>query len=200
MKDSQPAQDSVVAESAGVSRREFAQTAAAAATAFMIVPRHVLGRGIPGAERHRSTSRPSASTAWAAATPQQVMSQNIVAICDCDFGLLDNRLEALAGPRDPPPPRRPARRRGGGGGGGGRQRRRRGRRPAQPTWQNFGTSKAQHAANAKWTPTTGDANASSASSTSSCRSCRSIATTARCSTSRRTSTRSSSRRPITCTR
>ena len=40
-------------EAAGVSRREFVTTAAAAAAAFMIVPRHVLGPRLSGAERPR---------------------------------------------------------------------------------------------------------------------------------------------------
>jgi predicted dehydrogenase len=84
------------------------------------------------------------------------MSQNIVAICDCDFTLLDRRLQSWKDrvyPATPPPEQG---RQGGGGGrqggqGGGRQGGAAGQgAPPRPQYQNFGPSKAQQAANAKW--------------------------------------------------
>jgi predicted dehydrogenase len=90
----------------GVTRRQFVTTAAAAGTAFTIVPRHVLGRGFQAPSDAVNVAAVGFSGMGAANT-RAVMSQNIVAICDCDLRLLDNRLaqlakEAAAPPREAP--------------------------------------------------------------------------------------------------
>src|SRR6476620_4167593 len=103
--------------STGVTRREFAQTAALAGVGFMIVPRHVLGRGLTPPSDLVNIATVGVSGMGGSNT-EALMSQNIVAICDCDFALLDDRLKKW---RDaaaaPPPAPAPAQT----GGGQGRQ-------------------------------------------------------------------------------
>jgi hypothetical protein len=77
----------------GVSRREFVTAAAASAAAFMIVPRHVLGRGFQ-APSDLVNVAVAGINGQGAANARTLMSQNIVAICDCDLALLDARLQA----------------------------------------------------------------------------------------------------------
>ena len=72
----------------GVSRREFVTTVAGAAGAFMIVPRHVLGRGFQAPSDTVNIAVVGIG-GMGAVNAQAVMSQNITAICDCDLGLLD---------------------------------------------------------------------------------------------------------------
>jgi predicted dehydrogenase len=101
-------------QGAGVSRRQFITTAAAAGagTAFMIVPRHVLGRGLQAPSDLVNVAAVGINGQGGTNTAG-VMSQNIVALCDVDSALLDNRLnswtQAGAGGRG-----------GGGRGGAGR--------------------------------------------------------------------------------
>ena len=131
-----------------VSRRNFMTTAATTAVAgasAMIVPRYVLGQGMTPPSDLVNIASIGVSGRGAAVT-QGLMTQNIVAMCDVDFGLLDTRLNAwrnsafpITGPATPG-----AGGRGQGAGAAGT--------PAQPTWQNFGTSKLQQAADAKWKP------------------------------------------------
>ena len=68
MDESDQKTSAEAAARAGITRRSFVTTAAAAGAGIVIVPRHVLGRGMPGAERHASTWRSSGWAAWAAAT------------------------------------------------------------------------------------------------------------------------------------
>jgi predicted dehydrogenase len=77
----------------GVSRRQFITTAAAAGagTAFMIVPRHVLGRGMQAPSDLVNVAAVGINGQGGTNTAA-VMSQNIVALCDVDSALLDNRL------------------------------------------------------------------------------------------------------------
>ena len=97
-----------------ITRREFVKTTAAAAAAFMIVPRHVLGRGFQAPSDLVNIATVGV-TGMGAVNTRAVMSQNIVALCDVDFGLLDTRLEAWsrpprpaqARPPGPPPPPTP---------------------------------------------------------------------------------------------
>ena len=131
----------------GVSRRQFVNTAAGAGAAFMIVPRHVLGRGFQ-APSDRLNIAVVGLNGQGGANAQNVMSENIVALCDCDFGLLDNRIARWERSANPPAATGQGRRGGGGGGrGGGRGG---GQAPTGPVWADFGTSTAQEAANAKW--------------------------------------------------
>ena len=83
-------------KSTGVSRRKFMRTAASAAAtgaSVMIVPRYVLGQGMTPPSDLVNIAVVGVSGRGAAIL-QGVMSQNIVAVCDVDFGLLDNRLAA----------------------------------------------------------------------------------------------------------
>jgi len=131
-----------------VSRRKFmttAATTAAAGASAMIVPRYVLGQGMTPPSDLVNIASIGVSGRGAAVT-QGLMTQNIVAVCDVDFGLLDTRLNTwrnsafpITGPATPG-----AGGRGQGAGAAGAT--------AQPTWQNFGTSKLQQAADAKWKP------------------------------------------------
>jgi predicted dehydrogenase len=140
--DARPKQPETPADTT-VSRREFVTSAAGAAAAFMIVPRHVLGHGFQAPSD--TVNLASVGIGGMGGTnARNVMSQNIVAICDVDDTLLNGRLKEWTDAANAAPP---AGRQGGQGGGGGRQ----GGAPAGPTYQNFGASKLQQEANAKWT-------------------------------------------------
>jgi predicted dehydrogenase len=128
---------------ADITRREFAQTAALAGAGMMIVPRHVLGRGQTAPSDLVNIATIGVGGMGGSNT-EAVMSQNIVAICDCDFALLDDRLKRWTDAANAPPAQT-------GGGGQGRQGGRGAQTPAPPTFTNFGPSQAQRAADAKWT-------------------------------------------------
>ena len=140
----------------GVSRREFVTTAAAAAAGFMIVPRHVLGRGFQAPSDLVNVAAVGINGQGGINT-RAVMSQNIVAICDCDTTLLDGRLQAwktqadrMAVPAGQDPNagltgRGQGAGRAGAPGGAGRA----GGPPPSP-WRDFETSKTQLAADARW--------------------------------------------------
>ena len=160
-----------------ISRRKFVSTVAGAGAAMTIVPRHVLGHGIQAPSD--TVNIAVVGFGMGASNAQALMSQNLVAFCDVQDSIMaaaikrfENAANALA---DRGAARRRHRR-------SGRSRRRRSRKP----------TRAGRRRTAARTP--------SGSSSRTCRSSRSIATTARCSRSRRTSTPSSSPRPITCTR
>jgi predicted dehydrogenase len=123
-----------------VSRRDFVKTAAATGAAFMIVPRHVLGRGLQAPSDTVNIACVGIG-GMGGNNAQQVMSQNIVAICDVDFGQLDGRLDRWQQSLNPPPPRQ------------GGQNPQAPTGPAQPSYMNFGKSKLQEAADAKWAST-----------------------------------------------
>jgi predicted dehydrogenase len=67
-------------------------TSAAAAAGFMIVPRHVLGRGMQAPSDTVNIATIGVSGMGASNT-NAVLTENIVAFCDVDFGLLENRIE-----------------------------------------------------------------------------------------------------------
>ena len=122
-----------------VSRRQLIKRAAAAGAGFMIVPRHVLGQGMTAPSDLVNIATVGVSGMGASNT-QALMSQNIVALCDVDFALLDNRLAAwrnsaypiaqapTPGTQKPPAP------------------------PTRSTWTNWGPSKLQRTADTRWTP------------------------------------------------
>ncbi len=108
-----------------------------AGVGFMIVPRHVLGRGFQAPSDLVNVAVVGIH-GMGAENARAVMSQNIVAICDCDFGLLDGKLaqwtrQAQAPPRTAAqtPPGAPA-------------------GPPPSPFKIWGPSKAQAAADAKW--------------------------------------------------
>jgi predicted dehydrogenase len=122
-----------------VTRRQFLKTTAATAASLMIVPRHVLGRGFCAPSDLVNIASVGVSGMGASNT-RAVMGQNVVAICDCDFDLLDGTLDRWTRQvRNPPATR------------------------SEPTpapakaWRDFGPSKAQLAADAKWPAEDGDA-------------------------------------------
>ena len=131
-----------------ISRRKFVSSTAAATAGFMIVPRHVLGRGFQ-APSDRLNIATVGINGMGGNNTAQVMTENIVAVCDCDFGLLETRLKrwqdaATAKPEGGG---------GGGAGGGGNNQPPSAEELLRRRWKNFGTSKAQEAANQKWTQT-----------------------------------------------
>src|SRR6187402_3372685 len=131
----------------GATRREFIATGAAAASAWMIVPRHVLGQGFTPPSDLLNIAVVGIA-GMGASNAQAVMSQNIVAICDVDDALVDGRIagwrRALqpspaqsTTPRPPGPAAAPA--------------------PTLP-WQMPGPSNLQRAADEKWRPAPGTTN------------------------------------------
>jgi predicted dehydrogenase len=119
-----------------VTRREFVSRTAAAGAAFTIVPWHVLGRGFRAPSDLVNVATVGFSGMGASNT-RNVMSQNVVAICDVDLDLLDGRLEQFAraakeGPRQPAPPPQGA------------------ADATRAAFRDIGPSKAQLAANEKW--------------------------------------------------
>jgi predicted dehydrogenase len=130
-------------ERRSISRRTFMSRtgAAVAGTSFMIVPRHVLGQGMTPPSDLVNIASIGIGGRGGQVT-QNLMTQNIVAVCDVDVALLESRLATwrnsafpLTGPTQP-------------GQGGGRGQGAGSGQPTGPTWTNFGLSKAQEAANA----------------------------------------------------
>jgi len=123
---------------ASVTRRDFVKAAAMTGAGFMIVPRRVLGRGFTAPSDLVNIATVGIYGQGGTNTVA-AMSQNIVAICDCDFGLLETKLKGWRDtvyPATPPRPPAPA------------------RPPAESAWKNFGPSKAQTDADKKWPVTT----------------------------------------------
>ncbi len=119
-------------------RREFIASGAAAAAAWMIVPRHVLGQGLTPPSDLLNIAIVGIN-GMGAANAQAVMSQNIVAICDVDDRLVDAKIDAWRKSLAPPPPSAP-------------------RPPARPAaprppslpFEVWGPSSLQVAANERW--------------------------------------------------
>jgi len=136
-----------------VSRRDFTKTAALTGAGFVIVPRSVLGRGFQAPSDVLNIATVGVGGMGGGNT-QAVMSQNIVALCDVDDVLMERRLTGWRDriypiPSPPPAAGTGTGGRGGAGGGGAAA-------PARPTWENFGRSKMQTAADAKWKQEPGD--------------------------------------------
>jgi predicted dehydrogenase len=130
----------------GATRREFIATSAVAAGAWMIVPRHVLGRGVTPPSDLLNIAVIGIG-GMGASNAQAVMSQNIVAICDIDDRLVDERISAWRKSLEPPPPPAPARPPGPATSP-----------PATLPWQTFGPSNLQRAADERWRPAPGNTN------------------------------------------
>jgi predicted dehydrogenase len=90
------------AEPLGFSRRDFINRTALAGAGLMIVPRHVLGRGMQAPSDTLNIATVGVSGMGSSNT-QSVMSENIVAFCDVDFGLLDTRIERWKNSLNPQP-------------------------------------------------------------------------------------------------
>ena len=87
-KDEKPQQ----VETGGKSRREFMTTTALTGAGLMVVPRHVLGRGFQAPSDTVNIATVGVSGMGSSNT-NNVMSENIVAFCDVDYGLLDKRID-----------------------------------------------------------------------------------------------------------
>jgi predicted dehydrogenase len=128
-----------------MTRRDFVTNTALASAAWMIVPRHVLGQGLTPPSDLVNIAIVGIN-GMGAVNAQAVMTQNIVAICDVDDGLVDAKLEGWKKslePRPAPPPQtakpQPARP----------------QPPPPPTlaWERFGPSTLQQVADTKWQTT-----------------------------------------------
>ena len=93
-----------------VSRRKFLADAAAGTAAFMIVPRHVLGRGFTAPSDLLNIAGVGVG-GMGRANLINLASQNIVAVCDVDWGYvdkvyakLDDEIQALRTRIDSPDP------------------------------------------------------------------------------------------------
>ena len=102
-----------------ISRREFVQDAAKASAAFTILPRHVLGRGMTPPSDLLNIAAVGVG-GMGRSNLVNLASQNIVALCDVDWGYADAGFERLGremenlerridGPDPAPPPGRPER-------------------------------------------------------------------------------------------
>ena len=85
-----------------ITRRKFVTATAGAGAAFMIVPRHVLGRGFQAPSDTVNIATVGVGGMGASNT-REVMSENIVALCDCDLDLLDATLGRWAKEAQGPP-------------------------------------------------------------------------------------------------
>ena len=131
-------------------RRDFVKTAAIAGAGLTIVPRHVLGRGMQAPSDTLNIATVGVNGMGYGNTTN-VMSQNIVALCDVDDVLMERTLTRWKERVYPPPAAAGA---GGGQGGGGRQGGAGGGAGQQsgPVWKDFGRSGLQKEADTKWTP------------------------------------------------
>jgi predicted dehydrogenase len=96
----------------GITRRKFVTTVAATGAALTIVPRHVLGRGFQAPSDTLNIATVGINGQGFTNT-RNLMGENIVAICDVDYGLLDGALARAKAAAGAP-----------GTGGSGQQRRR----------------------------------------------------------------------------
>jgi predicted dehydrogenase len=75
----------------GISRRKFVTTVAATGAGLTIVPRHVLGRGFQAPSDTVNIATVGIGGMGGSNT-RALMSQNIVAVCDVDWGYAEQRL------------------------------------------------------------------------------------------------------------
>ncbi len=128
----------------GLSRRDFVSTVATAAAGLVIVPRHVLGRGLTAPSDLVNVAVVGINGQGATNT-QAMWSQNIVAICDVDEALMEAKLQSW---KNAVAAGASAGRQGGAApAAAGRQ----GGAAPVSRWKEFGPSNGQKAADAKWT-------------------------------------------------
>jgi predicted dehydrogenase len=85
----------------GITRRSFVATAAAAGAGVVIVPRHVLGRGMQAPSDTLNVAIVGIG-GMGGSNARALMSQNIVAICDVDDGYVAKRFDAFKTALNPP--------------------------------------------------------------------------------------------------
>ncbi len=104
---SQPPEKHPTSPAAGVTRREFvvesAKLAMGAAVAPMIVPRHVLGRGFQAPSDTLNIACIGVG-GMGMSNLNALTTQNIVAMCDVDFGYVERSLAGRLRPRAPATP------------------------------------------------------------------------------------------------
>src|SRR5690349_23254556 len=74
----------------GISRRKFMTTVAATGAGLTIVPRHVLGRGFQAPSDTLNIATVGIGGMGGSNT-RNLMSQNIVAVCDVDWGYAERK-------------------------------------------------------------------------------------------------------------
>jgi len=77
----------------GITRRKFVTTVAATGAGLTIVPRHVLGRGFQAPSDTVNIATVGIGGMGGSNT-RSLMSQNIVAVCDVDWGYAEKRFDA----------------------------------------------------------------------------------------------------------
>ena len=87
---------------ANPSRRDFVAGATQAAFGAMIVPRHVLGRGFQAPSDTLNVAICGAG-GMGMSNAEQLLSQNIVALCDVDFGYVERSLQGRLKPANGKP-------------------------------------------------------------------------------------------------
>src|SRR4026209_2078551 len=75
----------------GIKRRKFVTTVAATGAGLTIVPRHVLGRGFQAPSDTVNIATVGIGGMGGSDT-RALMSQNIIAVCDVDWGYAENRF------------------------------------------------------------------------------------------------------------
>src|SRR6266480_2261122 len=75
----------------GISRRKFMTTVAATGAGLTIVPRHVLGRGFQAPSDTVNVATVGIGGMGGSNT-RALMSQNIIAVCDVDWGYAESRF------------------------------------------------------------------------------------------------------------
>ena len=91
------------AAQAGITRRSFVTTAAVAGAGVVIVPRHVLGRGMQAPSDTVNLAIVGIG-GMGASNARALVSQNIVAICDVDDTYVARRLDNFKTVLNPPAP------------------------------------------------------------------------------------------------
>src|SRR6476659_207312 len=86
----------------GISRRKFVTKVAATGAALTIVPRHVLGRGFQAPSDTLNIATVGINGQGFTNT-RNLMGENIVAICDVDYTLLDGALARAKAAAAAPP-------------------------------------------------------------------------------------------------
>src|SRR4051794_29201050 len=99
--------DQVKKPASGLTRRKFVTTVATTGAGLTILPRHVLGRGFQAPSDTLNIATVGINGQGYANT-RALTSQNIVAICDVDYALLDGALTRFKNLATQPPAAKPS--------------------------------------------------------------------------------------------
>src|SRR5437870_10435346 len=95
MDERSPGEEAAAQEAAGMSRRKFVTTVASAGAGFVIVPRHVLGRGFTPPSDLLNIAVCGVG-GMGRSNMIAVSNQNVVAMCDVDWGFAGKAIDRLA--------------------------------------------------------------------------------------------------------